>query len=200
MLAGNSETRRGHFEVAYVIGWHGRNGKDATRPRMVSWLPERWPPAHPSHRAELDERDYLAARAAAAHEQEARRLAEQLDQSRTAVSAAQVRADAADHRAARAEEAARKATERAAEAEASLSRIQVEMAREQSAIESANQRTAAAERLLEQARADLNAERDRHDSSLSQLHEQLAQLIARTPTRRPTANSASAKKRSAPSS
>lgn len=153
-----------------------------------------------AHRAELDERDRLAARSAAAHEQEASRLAEQLGQSRTAVSAAQARADAADHRAGSAEEAARKATERAAEAEASLSRLQVEMARERSAIESANQRTAAAERLLEQARADLNAERDRHDSSLSQLHDQLAQLIARKPTRRPTTKSASTKKRSAPSS
>lgn len=36
------------------------------------------------HRAALDERDFLAARAAAAHEQEAIRMAEQLDQSRTA--------------------------------------------------------------------------------------------------------------------
>jgi len=41
-----------------------------------------------AHRAELGERDHLAARAAAAHEQEASRLAEQLDQSRTAASAA----------------------------------------------------------------------------------------------------------------
>ena len=153
-----------------------------------------------AHCAELDERDLLAARAAAAHEQEASRLAEQLDQSRTAASAAQARAEAADHRAASAEEAARKATERAAEAEASLSRLHVEVAKEQSAMESANQRASAAERLLEQARADLQAERDRHDSSLSRLHEELAELIARKPTRRPATKSDSAKKRSAPSS
>jgi chromosome segregation ATPase len=153
-----------------------------------------------AHRGDLDERDHLAARAAAAHEQEASRLAEQLDQSRTAASAAQARAEAADHRAASAEETARKATERAAAAEASLTRLQVEMAKGQSAMESANQRASAAERLVEHARAELQAERDRHDSSLSQLHEQLAELIARKPTRRPATKSASAKKRSAPSS
>lgn len=153
-----------------------------------------------THRAELDERDHLAARAAAAHEQEAGRLAEQLDQSRTAVSAAQARADAADHRAAGAEEAARKAAERVAETETSMSRIQVEVAKAQAALDSANQRAASAERLLEQARADLQIERDRNDASLSQLHERLAQLIAPKPTRRPAAKSTAATKRSAPPS
>ncbi len=118
----------------------------------------------------------------------------------TAALAAQAGVEAADHRAASAEKAAPRATERAAEAEASLSRLQVEVAKAQSAMESANQRASAAERLLEQARADLQAERDRHDSSLSQVHEQLAELIARKPTRRPATKSASAKKRSARSS
>lgn len=153
-----------------------------------------------AHRAELDERDHLAARAAAAHEQEASRLAEQLDQSRTAASAAQARAEAADHRAASADQAAHQAAERGAGTEASMNRLQVEVAKAEAAVDSANQRAASAERLLEQARADLQSERDRHDTSLSELHDQLAQLIARKPTRRPATKSASAKKRSAPSS
>ncbi|HVE45160.1 MAG TPA: hypothetical protein VNA57_00235 [Acidimicrobiales bacterium] len=152
-----------------------------------------------AHRAALDERDLLAARAAVAHEQEAIRMAEQLDQSRTAVSAAQARAEAADHRAASAEEIARKAAEHAAETEAAMSRLQVEVATAQTAVDSANQRAGTAERQLDQARADLQSERDRHDTSLSQLHEQLAQLIARQPARRPATKSVSSKKRSAPS-
>ena len=152
------------------------------------------------HRAALDERDHLAARAAAAHEQEASRLAEQLDQIRTALSAAQARAEASDHRAAGAEEAARKAAEHAAETEVSMSRLQVEVATAQAAVESANQRAKVAERQLEQALADLQSERDRHDTSLAQVHEQLAQLIARKPTPRPATKSATSKKRSAPSS
>ena len=152
------------------------------------------------HRAELDERDHLAARVAAAHEQEASRLSEQLDQSRTAVSAAQARADAADRRAAGAEDAARTAAEHAVEKEASMSRLQVDLAKAQAAAESARQRAGSAERLLEQARADLQAERDRHDTGLSQLHEQLAELIARKPARRPATKSDSSKKKSAPSS
>lgn len=153
-----------------------------------------------AHRAELDERDHLAARAAAAHEQEASRLAEQLELSRTALSAAQARADAGDHRAAGAEDAARKAVAHASETEASLIRLQVDLARAQAAAESADHRAVIAEGLLEQARAELQSERDRHDTSLSQLHEQLAQLIARQPTRRPATKDATSKKRSAPSS
>jgi len=92
------------------------------------------------------------------------------------------------------------ATERAAEAEASLGRLQVDVAKAQSGMESANQRASAAERLLEQARPDLQAEGDRHDSSLSQVHEQLASSSPASPTRRPATKSATAKKRSAPSS
>lgn len=74
------------------------------------------------------------------------------------------------------------------------------MAKAQAAVDSANERAASAERLLESVRADLQAERDRHDTSLSQLHEQLAQLIARKPTRRPATKSASPKKNPASSS
>ena len=77
--------------------------------------------------------------------------------------------------------AARKATERATEAEASLSCLKIEVAK----AESANQRATAPEWLLEQARAGLQAERDPPRLSLSQLHERLAQLIARKPPRRP---------------
>jgi len=67
-------------------------------------------------------------------------------------------------------------------------------------VESANQRVASAERLLEQARRDLQSERDRNDTSLSQLHEQLVELIARKPARRPAPRSDSSKKKSTPSS
>ena len=70
----------------------------------------------------------------------------------------------------------------------------------QAVVDSANQRAASAERLLEQARADILIERERNDASLSQLHEQLAQLIVPKPTRRSAAKSTAAKKRSAPSS
>jgi hypothetical protein len=48
--------------------------------------------------------------------------------------------------------------------------------------------------LLEQAQAELQTERHRHDVSLAQLHDQLAQLIARRPARRP-AKKTSPKKR-----
>lgn len=103
-----------------------------------------------AHRATMDERDHMAARAAAAHEQEATRLAEQLDQSGTTASAAQARAEAADHRAASAEEFARKAAKHAAETEASMSRLHVDFT--EAAVDSANQRSASAERLLGQGR------------------------------------------------
>lgn len=147
------------------------------------------------HRAALDERDQVAARAAAAHEQEVARLNEQLERSATALAVAQARAEASDLRAARAEGAARDAVAHAAETEATMNRVKVEIATAQAGMESADQRAVGAERLLEQVRADLQAERERHDVSLSQLHEQLAQLIARTPTRRPATKSPAAAKR-----
>ncbi|HEV2069438.1 MAG TPA: hypothetical protein VGR26_06560 [Acidimicrobiales bacterium] len=53
-----------------------------------------------------------------------------------------------------------------------------------------------AERLLEDARAELQAERDRNDVRLTQLHDQLAQLIARKPARRPPTKRAPSKKKS----
>ncbi|MDQ1391868.1 MAG: hypothetical protein QOF30_845 [Acidimicrobiaceae bacterium] len=151
-----------------------------------------------AHRADLDRRDLLAAQAAAAHEDEIGRLSEQLDQTRTAVSAAKARADAADQRAAHAEDAYRKAAQHAAETEASMNRLRVDMANAHAAEEAATVRADTAERLLDQARTELQTERNRYDVSLSQLHDQLAQLIARNPPRRaPTKTTA---KRPAPSS
>lgn len=79
-----------------------------------------------------------------------------------------------------------------------MSRLEVEIAKAQQAgMESADQRAAGAERLLEQVGAELRAQRERHDVSLAQLHEQLARLIALTPARRPPTKTAPAAKRSA---
>ena len=148
------------------------------------------------HRGELDERDRLAAHSAATHATEVNRLSEQLDEARTAVAAADARAEAADHRAARAEDANRRTGEHAANTEASLRRLQVDLAKAQAAVASVTTRAETAERLLEDARAELRAERDRNDVRLSQLHEQLAQLIARNPARRPPTKRAPSKKKS----
>ncbi len=111
------------------------------------------------------------------------RLCEQLDDARTAVAAADARAEAADHRAARAQDANRRTGEHAANTEASLRRLQVDLVKAQAAVASVTTRAETA-RLLEDARAELQAERDRNDVRLSQLHEQLAQLITRKPARR----------------
>jgi hypothetical protein len=75
-----------------------------------------------------------------------------------------------------------------------MSRLEIEIAKAQAGMGSANERAATAERLLEQVRAELQAERERHDVSLAQLHEQLAQLIARTPAPRPAKAAPSAKR------
>lgn len=92
----------------------------------------------------------------------------------------------------------RRAAQRAAETEASMNRLRVDMANAHAAKEAATVRADAAERLLDQARTELQTERNRYDVSLSQLHDQLAQLIARNPPRRaPTKTIA---KRPAPSS
>ncbi len=57
-------------------------------------------------------------------------------------------------------------------------------------------RAETAERLLGDARAELRAERDRNDIRLSQLHEQLAQLVARKPAGRPPTKRVPSKKKS----
>jgi hypothetical protein len=87
-------------------------------------------------------------------------------------------------RAARAEDANRKLAQHAADTDASLGRLQVDVAKANAAKEAATVRADGVERLLEQARTELETERNRHDDSLSQLHEQVAQLIARNPSRR----------------
>ncbi len=152
-----------------------------------------------AHRADVDERDQRAAHAAAAHEEEASRLLGELDQARTAVATARAQAGASDDRASSAEDARRAAADRASEMEASMNRLRVDAAKAQAAIEAATLRAETAERLLDQAREELQTERSRHDLSLSQLHEQLAQLVARTPARR-SAATAPTRKRTTPSS
>ncbi|MDQ6947494.1 MAG: hypothetical protein M3256_14785 [Actinomycetota bacterium] len=69
------------------------------------------------------------------------------------------------------------------------------MATAQAAIDSAAQRAERAEGLVDQTRSELAAERDRHDVSLAELHDQLAQLLARQPPGRPGTTSAPVKKR-----
>ena len=136
-----------------------------------------------AHRSELKARDELAARVAAAHEEQARGMQLQLDHAKTDAAAAWARADAADHRAATAAATARQAAEHLAQSEATAGELRVGVARAQAAAESATARADGAERLLEEARAELVIERRRHDVSLSQLHDQLDELIAQRPVR-----------------
>ncbi len=150
-----------------------------------------------AHWATLAERDRRAAQAEARHEEETERLTRALDETRTAVAAALARADAADHRAATAEHAARAAAEQVAEADAAIGRIRIELATAQAAMDSALHRAERAEGMVEQVRAELAAERDRHDVSLAELHDQLAQLLARQSTGRPGTKAAPVKKRPA---
>ncbi len=73
--------------------------------------------------------------------------------------------------------------------------LQVELTKAQAAVASVTTRAETAERLLEDARAGLQGERERNDVRLTQLHEQLAQLIARKPARRPPTKRAPSKKK-----
>jgi chromosome segregation ATPase len=148
-----------------------------------------------AHRVDVDERDRRAARAEARHEDETSRLTGELDEARTAVAAALARADAADHRAAAAEHAARTAAGQVADTDAAMGRLRIELATAQAARDSEAQRAERAEGLVDQVRAELAAERDRHDVSLAELHDQLAQLLARQPPGRPGTKSTVAKKR-----
>ena len=151
-----------------------------------------------AHRDELRARDELAARVAAAHEEQTRIIQQQLDQAKTDAAAAWARADAADHRAATAEASARQATEHAARSEATAGELRVDVARAQAAAESATARADGAERLLEEARAELVIERRRHDVSLSQLHDQLDELITQKPVRQTPAKTSTRKHQAAP--
>ena len=139
-----------------------------------------------AHHAELGSRDGAAARAAAAHEAEMARLAEQLERARTAAAASSARAESADQRAARSDEAARREAERATAAEGEAARLRADLAAARAGIQAATVRAEAAEALAAQTRADL-AKRDRHDLGLAELRGQLTQLLARQPrTRRST--------------
>jgi hypothetical protein len=62
-----------------------------------------------------------------------------------------------------------------------MGRLRIEVATAKAGLDSATQRAEQAEGLVEQARGELAAERDRHDVSLADLHDQLAQLLARRP-------------------
>jgi chromosome segregation ATPase len=136
---------------------------------------------------------------AAGHEEETSGLVQELERAKTRAAAAEARAEAGDRRAATAEAAAREAAEHAARSEAVASDLRVDVATAHAAAESATQRGDGAERLLEQAHAELQTERHRHDVSLAQLHDQLAELIARRPARRP-AKKTSPRKRAATAS
>jgi len=151
-----------------------------------------------AHRSELIASDELAARVAVAHEEQTRGLQQQLDQSKTDAAAAWARADAADQRAATAEATARQAAEHAARSEATAGELRVDLARAQAAAESATARSDGAERLLEDARAELVIERRRHDVSLSQLHDQLDELIAQRPVRQTPEKTSTRKRQSVP--
>ncbi len=148
-----------------------------------------------AHRAEIDERDRRAARTDTRHQEETNRLSGELDEARIALAAALARADAADHRAAAAEHAARTAAQQLAETDAAMGQLRIELTSAQVAMDSATQRAEQAEGLVDLTRAELAAERDRHDVSLAELHDQLAQLLARQPTGRPGTKGAAAKKR-----
>jgi len=151
-----------------------------------------------AHALELEARDQAAARAAAAYEQETTVLTDKLDRARTALATAQARADAADLRAGAADCAARQATADAADMKASLEQLRYTMASAEATGTAAAVRADAAERLVEQLRSDLLAERSRHDVSLAGLHEQLAELVGRKPPRRASKASASTKRPTAP--
>jgi CRISPR/Cas system-associated protein Csm6 len=75
-----------------------------------------------------------------------------------------------------------------------MSRLRVDAAKAQAAIEAATLRAEVADRQLDETREKLQAERSRHDLRLSELHEQLAQLVARTPPRRSAAKTPTRKK------
>lgn len=120
-------------------------------------------------------------KAAAAHETEVAGLAQELERARTAAAASSARAEAADQRAARSDEVARREAERATGAEGEAVPLRADVAAARVGIQAAIVRAEAAEALVAQTRADLAAERDRHDLGLAELRGQLAQLLALQP-------------------
>jgi len=152
-----------------------------------------------THRSELKALDELAAGVSAAHGEQTKGMQQQLDRAKTDGAAARAQADAADHRTATAEATAGQAAEHAALSKATAGDLRVDVARAQAAAESANSRAGGAERLRDEARAELVIERRRHDVSLSQLHDQLNELVTRKPVRRtPTTTSTRKRPKAAP--
>ena len=150
-----------------------------------------------AHRAELDGRDRAAARAASAHEAELRRLAGDLDRARTALAAAQARADAADRRAAAADAEAQSAGGQARQAGDEAHRLALELERAHAAAGLAAARAEAGERQLAEARAELAEERRRHDLGAAELRGQLERLLAAAPKRAGAATKATPGRRDA---
>ncbi|MFP5317587.1 MAG: transposase [Acidimicrobiia bacterium] len=131
-----------------------------------------------AHKEELARWDEAAAKAAAAHEEEVARLLAELDRANTAVATTEARAQAADEQASRTEAARQHAVERAARAERSLAEARVEIATARSAADAATRRADDLAHRLENAEAELRAERQRHDAQFVELQAQLAQLLA----------------------
>lgn len=140
-----------------------------------------------AHREELERRDEAAAKAAAVHEHEVVRLLAELEQSKTALATTEARAQAADDRASRSEADRQRAVEHAATVESSLAKARVDLATARSAADAATLRADDLAQRLENAEAELRAERQRHDAGFVELQSQLAELVAQ---RRPAPRSA----------
>ena len=138
------------------------------------------------HRDELERREQAAAATATAHQEETHRLLGDLEQVRSALAAAEARADAADHRAATSESANKRTADHLARTEKLVHRLEVDLAKAQAAASSATERAEELARRLDSAQTELEVERQRHGASLAQLHDQLAQLLAQRPARRRT--------------
>lgn len=73
---------------------------------------------------------------------------------------------------------------RSAEADAVVAQLRAELSGTKAALAAAEERARRAEELHAQAHGELRTQRDRHDASLSELRDQLAQLLARRPAPR----------------
>jgi chromosome segregation ATPase len=149
------------------------------------------------HGDELERRDRAATARAAAHHEETERLIEDLEQVRSSLAAAEARADAADHRAASSESANKRLADQLARNEKSVHRLELDLARARATAHAATERAEELARRLDTAQTELEVERQRHGASLGQLHDQLAQLLARQPAP-PPARTARKKNRSSP--
>ena len=139
-----------------------------------------------AHSDELQLRDRRAVATAAAHQEEATRLLDDLEEARLSVATAEARADAADDRAGRSEAAQKRLADELAASEKARHRLDLDLAKAQANTLASTQRAEDLARRLEGAQSDLETERRRHDASLSQLHDQLAQLLAQNQAPRRT--------------